>query len=89
MRGQIGSWAILAFAPFLVTFAYLQLIASRSAGSDQAMLVLAVLIGVIGIWIAPWTKRTKAIATFVYVPVASAVLAAFALTVFCLAGNCL
>lgn len=71
----------------LVIGGYWTLISYRSGIVDWVVLVVAVALGVLGIWLAPWRRGNQRIATVVYVPAMSLVLFFSLLFLECSTGN--
>jgi hypothetical protein len=89
MERSVIRWSILIVAPLALTGAYLWLNPSRTPRMDFAELTLALLIGTVGIWTAPWARGTKIVATIAYWPLMGATLVVSSLFAVCATGNCL
>lgn len=85
---------VTAFAPFVVTGIYLYF--SRwperwfTTASDQVAMVVAILVGICGLWLLPLKDWQKAVATLLYVPAMALAIIATALGFVCgMFGDCL
>ena len=82
-------WLIIIAAPLLCMGGYWLVVGDRSGTLDWVMLVVALAVGLAGIWSARWRIAPKAALTLAYVPLMGAALAASLLALECSTGNCL
>ncbi|MGD9714759.1 MAG: hypothetical protein AB7V46_22265 [Thermomicrobiales bacterium] len=82
-------WLLTIVAPPVVMVGYWFFIDDRSGLLDWIVLTVAVCVGLMGIWSAPWRRGVQVAMTLAYVPVMGVALAAGLLALECSTGNCL
>ena len=82
-------WLLIIAAPLLIMSGYWFVIDDRSGLLDWIVLAVAVGVGLVGIWSAPWRSGAQVAATLAYVPMMGIALAAGVLFLECSTGNCL
>lgn len=82
-------WLLIVAAPFLLMAGYWLVVQNHSDLLDWVVLALAVLVGAIGIWSAPWRRAAKVAVIAGYVPLMGWVLTVCLLALECSTGNCL
>ena len=82
-------WLLIVAAPLLLMAGYWLLVHDRSGSMDWMVLALAIAVGLMGIWLAPWRRAAQTAVTVAYVPLMGLALAVCLVAFECSTGNCL
>jgi hypothetical protein len=89
MIGTLRSLTLMLLAPPLVLIAWAHLIRPTSSGWDWPALIVAGLLGLVGVATAPWRGTLKSIVTVAYALLLVVALPFVGLLAVCSTGDCL